>query len=68
MVAIELGEGEVRANLMHEGKVASIEELKKQGYLVAMIGDGNNDASALAGADVGIAMGGCGTQSRIRGN
>lgn len=37
MVAIKLGEGEVRANLMHEDKVAAIEELKKQGYLVAMI-------------------------------
>lgn len=65
MVAIELGEGEVRANLMHEDKVAAIEELKKQGYLVAMIGDGNNDASALARTDVGIAMGGCGTQAAL---
>lgn len=64
-VAKELDIDEVRANLMPEDKVNAIEALKKQGHRVAMIGDGINDAPALARADVGIAMGGGGTQSAL---
>ena len=64
-VASSLGVDEVHANLMPEDKVTAIEDLKKQGHRVAMIGDGINDAPALARADVGIAMGGGGTQAAL---
>lgn len=49
---------EVRAELMPEDKQRIVGELKKEGYVVGKIGDGINDAPALAAADVGIAMGG----------
>jgi P-type E1-E2 ATPase len=61
-VAREIGIDEVFAELLPEAKVRAIEELQGHPHRVAMIGDGINDAPALAKADLGIAMGAGGTQ------
>lgn len=61
----EVGVDEVRANLLPEDKAVAIEGLRKQYGGVAMIGDGVNDAPALARASVGIAMGAAGTAAAL---
>ena len=56
-VAKKLSIDEVHANIMPDGKADVIKQLQEEGAIVAMAGDGINDAPALAQADVGIAMG-----------
>jgi Cd2+/Zn2+-exporting ATPase len=64
-IAVELGVDECRAELLPEDKVAAVEQLRRAYGPVAMVGDGVNDAPALASADVGIAMGVAGSDAAL---
>ena len=61
----ETGVGEVLSQLKPEEKVAAVQRMKATGAIVAMIGDGVNDAPVLAAADVGVAMGARGSDAAI---
>jgi Zn2+/Cd2+-exporting ATPase len=64
-VAAELGVGEVRAGLSPQDKVAAVDGFRREGYKVAMVGDGVNDAPSLAAAYVSVAMGARGSDAAL---
>ena len=64
-IAVELGLDETRAELLPEDKVAAVDDLRRRCGPVAMVGDGINDAPALAAADVGIVMGAAGSDAAL---
>jgi len=64
-VAREIGCEEVVAECLPQNKVQFVREMKSRGYRVAVVGDGVNDAPALAAGDMGIAMGAAGSEVAI---
>ncbi len=64
-VGAEIGLEEVMAECLPQHKVENVEKFKKLGYRVAVVGDGVNDAPALAAGDIGIAMGAAGSDVAI---
>jgi len=64
-VAAQIGVDDFRAELLPQDKVAAVDELRRRFGSVAMVGDGLNDAPALASADVGIVMGAAGSDAAL---
>ena len=64
-VAAELGCTDVKAKCLPQDKLAIVEHIKNDGHIVAVVGDGINDAPALASGDLGIAMGAAGSDVAI---
>ena len=60
-LAAQVGITDVRAGLLPEDKVTAVRDLQRDGQRVLLVGDGVNDAPALAAADIGVAMGGVGS-------